>query len=931
MIKNILVLLLILIPYISNSQSLEDIANQASSMGISTQSDVLNELARRGMTEADARRMAAVYGISYDEYMSTYILNTISSEIVSPVVSELTIDTMIVPLEVQEELIEEKTEDILESFNYFGYDIFLNNPFANKEYLVGNIDEGYILAPGDVLRIYVFGDNTYQTEAKIDLNGNILLPDLGMFFASGYTFSSLKNRLNDFLGKSFSGLIDSPKRSFLDVSLTQLRPVKITVLGESNTPGPHLVGGFATVLNSLYASGGIKTNGSLRNIQIFRNNKLIKTIDLYNYITTGSLDGDIRLMNNDIVFIPKRENTVQIRGTINNPSIYELRPGEGIKDILNFSGGLLANSSSFVLVSRIKPISERKKDDKYSRYLTSVDLSSILKTNDLDIISHKVRKGETLLSISKSYNTTISDIKKWNKLFKNTLSINQNLTIKKGDFKLVDGDILTFRPISDRVLNSVSITGSVINPGTYPLNKFSTLKSLINDAAKGLAPRTYMERVDIYKEDMEGNRSFKTFNLDSILSDKVNYMLEDGDEVTIYSIGSVFGEDEITITGFVDDPRTIPFREDLSILDIIFSSVSFEEAEFRSQILDSRIDVRSYNNESGLYQTRTYNLDQILNEEYKIELKPKDVIVLYSKAINFDLIPEITSVGYVNGPGRFTLRDGMIVEDLIVESGGFTKFANRDRVRVYRLNTTDPNISRDKFYVNIDIDYILGLKNKSEVKNPFYLQDSDMLDVNVIIGLRGEYIITVNGEVFNPGTIILSRKFESLNNIIQEFGGFTEWSFLKSSYVTREGEVLAYNLSKDNMNFNYLRTGDVINIASSRGDVTVNGAVFEEKIFNYQKKRKAKYYVKNSGGKIRKTSGKVTITYANGYSKRVGFLRNPIVYPDSEIFVSFRPDKPPLIDRFSDTVNRTLERILMFSTLATTTLTTIFLVKNLKD
>tara|TARA_B100000586_G_scaffold237393_1_gene188682 strand:- start:119 stop:808 length:690 start_codon:yes stop_codon:yes gene_type:complete len=229
------------------------------------------------------------------------------------------------------------------------------------------------------------------------------------------------------------------------------------------------------------------------------------------------------------------------------------------------------------------------------------------------------------------------------------------------------------------------------------------------------------------------------------------------------------------------------------------------------------------------------------------------------------------------------------------------------------------------------MDYILGLKNKSEVKNPFYLQDNDMLDVNVITGLRGEYSITVNGEVFSPGTVILSRKFESLNNIIQEFGGFTEWAFLKSSYVTREGSVLAYDLSKDNMNFNYLRTGDVINIASSRGDVTVNGAVFEEKIFNYQKNKKVKYYVKNSGGKIRKISGKATITYANGYSKRVGFLRNPIVYPDSEIFVSFRPDKPPFADRFADTVNRTLERVLMFSTLATTTLTTIFLVKNLKD
>ena len=144
--------------------------------------------------------------------------------------------------------------------------------------------------------------------------------------------------------------------------------------------------------------------------------------------------GDIRLMNNDIIFIPKRENTVQITGTVNNPSIYELMPGEGIKHILNYSGGLLANSSSFVLLSRIKPISERKKSDKYSRYLTSVDLSSILNTNDSDIISHKVRKGETLFSISKRYNTTILDIKKWNKLSTNILSINQKSYNQKKRF-----------------------------------------------------------------------------------------------------------------------------------------------------------------------------------------------------------------------------------------------------------------------------------------------------------------------------------------------------------------------------------------------------------------------------------------------------------------------------------------------------------------
>ena len=113
------------------------------------------------------------------------------------------------------------------------------------------------------------------------MNGNILLPDIGIFMASGYTFKTLKNRLNTFLGKYFSGLIDSPKRSFIDVSLTQLRPVKINVLGESNSPGPHLVNGFATVLNAIYSSGGIKLSGSLRDISIYRNNQAIKSVDLY--------------------------------------------------------------------------------------------------------------------------------------------------------------------------------------------------------------------------------------------------------------------------------------------------------------------------------------------------------------------------------------------------------------------------------------------------------------------------------------------------------------------------------------------------------------------------------------------------------------------------------------------------------------------------
>ena len=261
MMKKLLFALFTILSFQTYSQSASDIATQAQNLGISSEEDVLRELQRRGMTVQDAERMALIYGIDYNEYISQYITGkNVAASATLPVVSELVIQGD----SIQEILEDSIQEDLVESLNYFGYDIFLNNPFANKEYLVGNIDEGYILAPGDVLRIYVFGDNTYQTEVKIDLNGNILLPDIGMFFASGYTFSSLKNRLNEFLGRSFSGLIDSPQRSFLRCITYSAFPVKITILGESNTPGPHLVGGFATVLNALYSSGGIK------NIRFFK-------------------------------------------------------------------------------------------------------------------------------------------------------------------------------------------------------------------------------------------------------------------------------------------------------------------------------------------------------------------------------------------------------------------------------------------------------------------------------------------------------------------------------------------------------------------------------------------------------------------------------------------------------------------------------------
>ena len=422
-----LIIFLLSFLFEATSQSLDQVKEEVSKMNIRSKQDILNELKKRGLTENEARRQASLFGISYDDYINQIIgsgqqnnqfnrgFDTTTSFLKYPIIY----DSLYQEEEEEEEEFNFYSED---SILFFGYDVFVNNEFANKEYLIGNIDEGYILSPGDVLRIYVFGDNSYQTEAEIDLNGNILLPDIGVFMVSGYTFKTLKNRLNTFLGKYFSGLIDSPKRSFIDVSLTQLRPVKINVLGESNSPGPHLVNGFATVLNAIYSSGGIKLSGSLRDISVYRNNKLIKSVDLYDFITKGSLDEDVRLMNNDIVFIPPKLSSIQITGSIRKEAIYEIKQNEGIKELLNFSGGLLPEASTNLVIERIIPAYKRKDSDIYNREITSVNVSKLFEDHGRSReVFHFVKKGETLYSIAKIYNVQIRDIKKSNKINKNIL------------------------------------------------------------------------------------------------------------------------------------------------------------------------------------------------------------------------------------------------------------------------------------------------------------------------------------------------------------------------------------------------------------------------------------------------------------------------------------------------------------------------------
>jgi Periplasmic protein involved in polysaccharide export len=443
------------------AQSAQELAGAARAQNITTTSQVQSELAKRGISESQARQMARIRGIDYDVFLATYFTDSTPSTppasggTDTPVVAEMVTTALPLGAMATVEQTPTPSPNPVPS-RFFGYEIFDNNPFAEKEYLVGNIDQGYIIAPGDELRIIVFGSSSYETQVTVDLNGNITLPQIGVLMVSGSNFASLKDRLTTYIGKYIESLLSTPQSSFIDVSLTQIRPIKITVLGESNTPGPHLISGFASVLNALYSSGGIKSSGSLREIHVYRDNKLLKTLDLYDYITTGNLDDDIRLTNNDIVFIPQRLSSVELQGRVKKEGVYELKQTEGIEQLIQYSGGLPATASlENVNITRIIPFENRSQKQIYDRFLTSINLQEYRKQNK--------------------------------------------------PFSLIDGDQVSFNAILDRVVNQVTIQGNVYQPGTYSVEQFADLKSLIDLAAKQIKPNTYLNKVDIFKETIREN------------------------------------------------------------------------------------------------------------------------------------------------------------------------------------------------------------------------------------------------------------------------------------------------------------------------------------------------------------------------------------------------------------------------------------------
>lgn len=872
---------LLALPFCSYSQTEQQVKQELERRGIDTYEEVQAELRKRGMSEADARRQARLYGINYDEYLSKYILNQQENKAQPDAITSIELDTIDYTTEIKDQSEQIRPQDPIEKksdgLTYFGYDVFNSNPYANQQGLVGNIDPGYIIGPGDELRVYLWGEAEFQFEGKVDINGNLFIPNVGQVFVSGASYSNLHERMKQYLSRFYSGLTKNPAAIFLDVSLTKLRPIRIVVMGESKNPGSLLINSFATTLNSIYASGGIKTSGSLREVKVFRNNKFVSTIDLYDYLIKGAVSEDLRLMSNDVIFIQSRLNSISVQGEINREGIYELKGNEGLVDLIGFAGGLKPSAhTKSVTIKRIRPLIGRP-NSTFDREIITLDY------NDL--------------------------------LFQGV------------NFQLQDGDQIVFNKVLDKYDNLVTVAGSVFRPGEYEFKEGMSVEDLVQ-LAGGLRPNTYFEKVDLFRRDRTGELKFQSFNLSEVLGEtgRADILLQADDSLKVYNDEELKNLETVSIEGFLSEPRTVLWRENLTLYDLIFMSANVEDLEYQNRILTSRADLLRFQPGKTEYQVVPFNLDNVLDRKFNAVLRPKDRVILYSRDINEVLDQYVTIRGAVKNGGRYALTDSMTVEDLILQAGGFVRTAYRDSVTVTRENFDfTGNLIANARRVPTDMNYLLG--RSTESINSYYLNHNDNITVDLIPGSSESREVVLTGEIKYPGSYFLQSKEETLRDIISRAGGVSPNAYLDGAKLFRDGEQMAFSLEdllmKQNEKFNLvLQPNDSIHVPEPFYTVKVEGEVNNPSLLKYQPNQSVRGYIKHAGGKT-KNGQKIFVTNANGFTERIGWFKNPKVLDGSIITVAAKPPKEPREP------GKFLESFGTVAAIVSSTLTTIFLVQRL--
>lgn len=536
---------------------------------------------------------------------------------------------------------DESPETTNEDIELFGYNVFELGGEAFAPATDIPIPSDYVLGPGDTLVIQLFGKKNQTETLSITREGNILLPDIGPITLAGLTFSQVTNKIEEIVSKQMIGVTSS-------VTMSELRTIRVFVLGEVQIPGSYVIGSLSTMSNAIFSSGGITKIGSLRNIQLKRNGKIITTLDLYDLLLKGDTSDDSRLLPGDVIFVPPIGKTVGLSGDVKRPAIYELKSEKSVQDALKLAGGLLP--TAYMPASRIERITKTGE-----KTLVNLDLSTTAGKNfqlrDADIIQifstldtmrdivkldgHVKRPGGFAWRENMRFTDIVSDVDELlanpdieiglikreqkqtrkistiifspKKAFLNPQSESNPLLHPRDSITLFNYEEDRTELLKDLVeqmelqasfeerKQTVRIDGSVRFQGEYPLAENMTAQDLIH-LAGGLLEHALDTRAEITRRTLDENRNNSVMHI-KIDPFHENPQLTEGDALRILKVPMWKDKETVTVNGEVMHPGTYSILPGETLMDVIHRAGGLTPHAYASGAVFSREELRELEEE----------------------------------------------------------------------------------------------------------------------------------------------------------------------------------------------------------------------------------------------------------------------------------------------------------------------------------------------
>lgn len=637
----------------------------------------------------------------------------------------------------------------------FGRDIFNNKELSFEPNMNIATPQNYRLGPGDAVIIDIYGASQKTIESTVSPDGTVTIEGYGPVNVSGLTVAQANARLRGTLGSRYSS-------SHIKLTVGQTKTIMVNVMGEVKAPGTYTLSAFATVFHALYMAGGTNDLGTLRNIKVYRNNRLVTVVDIYDYILNGKLTGNVRLADNDVIVVGPYDCLVNITGKVKRPMFYEMKKNESINSLLKYAGSFTGDAyKKSVRVNR-------KTGREYA----------VFNVDEFDFAS----------------------------------------------FHIADGDSVSVDSILPRYANTVEIKGAVFRPGMYNIGEqINSVRSLV-EHAEGLTEDAFTNRAVMHR--MKPDRTLEVISMDiaGIMSGKVaDIPLKENDVLFIPTRQDKLIERTITIRGEVQYPGTYKYADNETIEDFVLQAGGLTDKASTVNVNVSRrvSDAKALKPDSLIAQTFTLSLKDgfVIDGTPGFVLMPFDEVSI-RKSPAYNELENVSIEGEVMFAGTYTLtKRNSRISDLFYKAGGATNeayikgarlirranSAEKDRMEavlkmqreqqqknLLQLATSSnsgnlqqvaegaKNAELEKF--NVPDEYPVGIDLAAALKNPgcdddLVLREGDRLVVPQYIGT-----VKINGAVMYANTVAY-EKGKRASYYIDQAGGFASDAIKSKSYI----------------------------------------------------------------------------------------------------------------------------------------------------